>query len=317
MLTGRARVVPRLPPLPAGQGARAGRAARWPGTTCSRPVGASTAVWDCDEAADFIVDAVRHLFARKMSDFAARAFRERWIDAEPRPGKTDGALLHVGLRRDESRILANFKPAFGGVSTLAHELGHGYHNLNLAGRTMLQRDTPMTLAETASIFCETIIRQAGLRAGRRRRSSSPSWKRRCRAPARSWWTSPAASCSSRRVFDGAAAARAVGGRAQRADAGRAAADLRRRPGPGTRCTPICGRPRATTTAPTRSTTIPYMFGLLFGLGLYARYQAGPGRLQRRLRRPAVVDRAGRRGRPWPRASASTSARPTSGGPAWP
>jgi len=41
------------------------------------------------------------------------------------------------------------------MSCLAHELGHGYHNLNLAQRTMLQRDTPMTLAETASIFCET------------------------------------------------------------------------------------------------------------------------------------------------------------------
>jgi oligoendopeptidase F len=48
------------------------------------------------------------------------------------------------------------------MSTLAHELGHGYHNLLLAGRTMLQRDTPMTLAETASIFCETIVRNAAL-----------------------------------------------------------------------------------------------------------------------------------------------------------
>ena len=50
------------------------------------------------------------------------------------------------------------------MSTLAHELGHGYHNLNLAQRTMLQRSTPMTLAETASIFCETIVRHAALRA---------------------------------------------------------------------------------------------------------------------------------------------------------
>ena len=49
------------------------------------------------------------------------------------------------------------------MSCLAHELGHGYHNLNLAQRTMLQRDTPMTLAETASIFCETIVREAALR----------------------------------------------------------------------------------------------------------------------------------------------------------
>jgi oligoendopeptidase F len=58
--------------------------------------------------------------------------------------------------------MANYKSAFGGVSTLAHELGHGYHNFNLAGRTMLQRATPAALAETASTFCETIIRQAAL-----------------------------------------------------------------------------------------------------------------------------------------------------------
>ena len=56
------------------------------------------------------------------------------------------------MQRSESRILTNFEPSFNGVSTLAHELGHGYHNLNLGARTALQRDTPMTLAETASIF---------------------------------------------------------------------------------------------------------------------------------------------------------------------
>ena len=97
-----------------------------------------------------------------LSDFAARAFREHWIDAEPRSGKRDGAYC-TSIRTDESRVFANFKPAFGGVSTLAHELGHGYHNLNLAQRTPLQRSLPMTLAETASIFCETIITHAALK----------------------------------------------------------------------------------------------------------------------------------------------------------
>jgi oligoendopeptidase F len=66
------------------------------------------------------------------------------------------------VRGDESRVLTNFAPSYGGMRTLAHELGHGYHNLNLAPRTMLQRQTPMTLAETASIFCETLIRDAAL-----------------------------------------------------------------------------------------------------------------------------------------------------------
>ncbi len=130
------------------------------------PRGTSDRVWEWEDAVQFIVDQFG-TFSPKLSNFAARAFRERWIDAEPRPGKTDGAFcmpVNKGAL-GESHILSNFKPAFGGVSTLAHELGHGYHNLNLAERTMLQRDTPMTLAETASIFCETIIREAGLRSG--------------------------------------------------------------------------------------------------------------------------------------------------------
>ncbi len=125
------------------------------------PVGISNRVWEFDEAARFIIEQF-DTYSSRLSDFAARAFRECWIDAEPRPGKRDGANC-VSLRKDESRILANFKPTFGGVSTLAHELGHGYHNLNLAQRTSLQRSHPMTLAETASIFCETIIRQAALK----------------------------------------------------------------------------------------------------------------------------------------------------------
>jgi oligoendopeptidase F len=56
----------------------------------------------------------------------------------------------------------NFKPSFGSMQTMAHELGHAYHNLNLARRTPLQRHTPMALAETASIFCETIVTHAAL-----------------------------------------------------------------------------------------------------------------------------------------------------------
>src|SRR5438132_1330993 len=128
------------------------------------PVGKDERVWEYDEAASFIIEQFG-TFSSRLSNFAARAFREQWIDAEPRAGKVDGAFC-APLRRDESRVLANYKPSYDGMSTLAHELGHGYHNLNLAQRTALQRDEPMTLAETASIFCETIIRHAALpRAG--------------------------------------------------------------------------------------------------------------------------------------------------------
>jgi pepF/M3 family oligoendopeptidase len=129
------------------------------------PVSNDEKVWEYEDASAFIIEQFG-TFSPRLSNFAARAFHEHWIDAEPGEGKVDGAYC-TPLRKDESRVFANYKASFSGVSTLAHELGHGYHNLNLAQRTMLQRSTPMTLAETASIFCETIIRNAALQhAGR-------------------------------------------------------------------------------------------------------------------------------------------------------
>jgi pepF/M3 family oligoendopeptidase len=125
------------------------------------PVGGSGKAWTFDDAREFVIEQFG-AYSQRLSDFAARAFGERWIDAEPRPGKVDGAFC-MSLRNDESRVLSNFKPGYPGMSTLAHELGHGYHNMCLSPRTMLQRGTPMTLAETASIFCETIVRTAALR----------------------------------------------------------------------------------------------------------------------------------------------------------
>ena len=122
--------------------------------------GGSEDSWSYAQATDFITQQFA-TFSPKMRDLAARSFRENWIDAEPRPGKRDGAFC-MRLRKDESRILMNFKETFNSVSTLAHELGHAYHNLNLAGRTATQRVTPMTLAETASIFCETVVTKAAL-----------------------------------------------------------------------------------------------------------------------------------------------------------
>jgi oligoendopeptidase F len=124
------------------------------------PVSQSSKTWSYPEATEFIVDQFG-TFSSRLSDYAARSFRENWIDAEPRDGKRDGAFC-MGVRGDESRIMMNFEPSLDSVSTLAHELGHGYHNLNLKDRTPMQRATPMTLAETASIFCETIIMNAAL-----------------------------------------------------------------------------------------------------------------------------------------------------------
>jgi len=125
------------------------------------PVGADNRAWSYGDATDFIVEQFG-AYSQKMSDFAARAFREEWIDAEPRPGKRDGAFC-MGVQREVSRVFLNYKPSFGSVSTLAHELGHGYHNFVKAQRTMIQKATPMTLAETASIFCETIVQHAAMK----------------------------------------------------------------------------------------------------------------------------------------------------------
>jgi len=118
------------------------------------PVGSASRQWSWENAEAFIVENFGH-YSDRMASFAERAFREKWIDAEPHLGKEGGAYC-TGLLPGVSRILMNYDGSFMSVSTLAHELGHAYHNLNLASRTSLQRETPMTLAETASIFCETL-----------------------------------------------------------------------------------------------------------------------------------------------------------------
>ncbi|MBA2247596.1 MAG: M3 family oligoendopeptidase [Chloroflexia bacterium] len=128
------------------------------------PLSSNDKVWTWDEAVAFLNEQFGS-YSPKMRELAERAVRERWIDAEPRPGKVGGAFC-MPVRDDESRILANYTPAFDGVSTLAHELGHAYHNLCQASVSPLRRmQTPMTLAETASTFCETILRKAAIAQG--------------------------------------------------------------------------------------------------------------------------------------------------------
>ncbi len=124
------------------------------------PVGSEQQVWDYETARTFILQRFED-FSPRLSALAGRAFDENWIDAEPREGKRGGAFC-MWVRGGESRILANFQSAYGGMGTLAHELGHAYHNLARSTCTFLQRKTPMTLAETASNFCELIIQDAAL-----------------------------------------------------------------------------------------------------------------------------------------------------------
>lgn len=123
------------------------------------PVG-SEETWEYERAQRLVRERFSQ-FSEKMGAMAHRAFEENWIDVPPKEGKRDGAFC-MGLRGDESRILLNYEPTFNWVGTLAHELGHAYHNVCLSNRTPLQRMTPMTLAETASIFCEQIVRRSAL-----------------------------------------------------------------------------------------------------------------------------------------------------------
>jgi len=115
-----------------------------------------------EEARNFIVDNFR-TFSDRLADYAAEAFDKRWIDAEPREGKRGGAFCSNLHTIGESRILANFDGSFNSMTTLAHELGHGYHGACLIKEAYLNSDYPMPIAETASIFCETIVKEAALK----------------------------------------------------------------------------------------------------------------------------------------------------------
>jgi pepF/M3 family oligoendopeptidase len=125
------------------------------------PVGAMDKRYTFGEARDFILGRFA-TFSPRLEGLARRAFDEGWIDAEPRKGKVGGAFCAEVPGLEQSRILANFDGSFDQVQTLAHELGHAFHNECLAGLTMIQRKTPMTLAETASIFNETLVTEAAL-----------------------------------------------------------------------------------------------------------------------------------------------------------
>jgi pepF/M3 family oligoendopeptidase len=110
-----------------------------------------------------LVDDAFSGYSPHLADVLHRAVGERWIDAEPRDGKVDGAFC-AGITGDRSIVLMNWRGSSDSVQTLAHELGHAYHNVQLAQRTKLQQQVPMALAETASIFCETLMVERGLAA---------------------------------------------------------------------------------------------------------------------------------------------------------
>ncbi len=128
------------------------------------PMGKTDTTYTFEQARDFIVENFGR-FSPSLAAFALRAFDSHWIDAEQRDGKRGGAYCTEIQSLKESRILCNFDGSFDQVSTIAHELGHAFHNecAFQAGKTVMQQVTPMTLAETASIMCETIVTEAVLK----------------------------------------------------------------------------------------------------------------------------------------------------------
>lgn len=236
------------------------------------PVGRIERSWTFADAHEFLVEQFAG-YSPKLSAFADRAFRERWIDAEPRAGKRGGAFC-MALRGDESRVLTNYMPTYDGVSTLAHELGHAYHNFVKAPRMQLQRATPMTLAETASIFCETLIEHASLEgAGPLEQLAilEQSLQGACQVTV---------DITSRFIFEQTVFERRLQRELSIEEFNEIMLDAERQTyGDGLDQSALhpymwvvkghyysSGRPFY---------NYPYMFGLLFGLGLYARYEQNP------------------------------------------
>jgi oligoendopeptidase F len=236
------------------------------------PVGTTTTEWDYDSGTAFVAEQFGS-YSPRLRAFAERAFTENWIDAEPRNGKVGGAFC-MGLRKDESRVLTNYIPSYDGVSTLAHELGHAYHNFTLVDRTALQQSKPMTLAETASIFCETIIRQAALERANQQEQVvilEASIQGDCQV---------VVDIYSRFLFEQGLFEAREGRELSVDEFNERMLDAQRQTyGDGLDQTVLhpymwavkghyysTGRPFY---------NYPYMFGLLFGLGLYARYQQDP------------------------------------------
>ncbi len=127
------------------------------------PVGNTDRTFSFGEARSFVIENFGG-FSPELAEFARRAFDNNWIDAEQRDGKRGGAFCMSLPAVKESRVLCNFDGSLDQVSTIAHELGHAFHNecAYQLDKTPLQKDTPMTLAETASIMCETVVMQAAL-----------------------------------------------------------------------------------------------------------------------------------------------------------
>ena len=120
------------------------------------PMGNSSTKFTAESAREYLVSLFAE-FDSELSEMVANAFDNQWIDFYPRDGKAGGAFCAGVECLGESRILTNFDGMFGDVVTLAHELGHAFHNQCIRHHRPLNRDYSMPLAETASTFNECVV----------------------------------------------------------------------------------------------------------------------------------------------------------------
>ena len=120
------------------------------------PMGKAATKFTAESTKEYLVEQFSG-FDRELADMVARAFDEEWIDFHPRDGKTGGAFCAEVHCLEESRILTNFDGMFTDVVTLAHELGHAFHNQCIFPHRVLNRDYSMPVAETASTFNECVV----------------------------------------------------------------------------------------------------------------------------------------------------------------
>jgi oligoendopeptidase F len=116
-------------------------------------------IYRFEEARDIVLDAYGG-FAPEMAQIGGRFFDNAWIDAVAREGKSPGAFAHPTVPSAHPYLLLNYQGRTRDVMTLAHELGHGVHQVLAAEQGMLLADTPLTLAETASVFGEQLVFRA-------------------------------------------------------------------------------------------------------------------------------------------------------------
>lgn len=126
------------------------------------PIAKSEEKVSYDEAANFIVDHFDR-FSPDMAAFAEKALTNRWIEAEDRSGKRPGGFCTSFPVSNETRVFMTFSGTKSNISTLAHELGHAYHQHVMRGLPYLSQRYAMNVAETASTFAEAIVSDAAVK----------------------------------------------------------------------------------------------------------------------------------------------------------